>query len=146
MRKKGVSPVVATVLLIAIVIVLAVIIFLWARGFISEKAEKDGSAVEFSCELIDLKIGIFGDQLEIINRGNVPIYGIDVKLRGTGEVIVNELPGKTVGIGNSLSIDLGFTPSSGDEFNVVPIILGETETGKVAHTCDDQFGYAFTIT
>ena len=145
MKKKGVSPVVATVLLIAIVIVLAIIIFIWARGFIAEKAQKDGSAVELSCEFIDLEVGLFGDELEVINRGNVPIYGLEVKQRNTGEVLVHELPGTTIKIGESLRVSLGFMPGAGDELNVVPIILGETESGKVAHTCEDQFGFAFTV-
>ena len=40
--KRAISPVVATVLLIVLVLILAAIIFLWARGFVGEQVEKFG--------------------------------------------------------------------------------------------------------
>ena len=46
--KRGLSPVIASVLLIALVLVLASIIFMWARGFISEQIEKFGNPVELA--------------------------------------------------------------------------------------------------
>jgi len=39
-KKKGVSPVIATVLLIAMVVVIALIIFLWFRGLTKEAITK----------------------------------------------------------------------------------------------------------
>ncbi|MBU0761307.1 MAG: hypothetical protein KJ858_06510, partial [Nanoarchaeota archaeon] len=49
-KRRALSPVIATVLLIAIALVLAVIIFLWARSFIGEGLEKDGRAIDKACE------------------------------------------------------------------------------------------------
>ena len=147
-RKRGVSPVVATILLIAIVIILAVIIFLWARGFVTERAQKFGRAVELSCQDVNFEPGIFlseGDQpahyLDIINRGDVPLYGFEVKELGTGTLIVKNVLTETVTVGNSVSISLGEVLPSGTELIIVPIILGESDSGRVPHTCPDQLGF-----
>jgi flagellin-like protein len=144
-NRKGVSPVVATVLLIVIVIIIAVIIYLWARGFLLEQAQKDGSAVELSCDDVNLDVGVFGESLELINRGNVPIYGFNIKRRTTGEILVEDRSGTTIALGESRRIDLDETPESGDEFNIVPVLLGETDEGRVAHICDDRHGIAFSV-
>jgi flagellin-like protein len=153
LNKKGVSPVVATVLLIAIVIVLGIIIFLWARGFVSEQAVKNDRVVGESCRDIDFDADLFNCpgtcNLDIVNRGNIPLYGFDVKIRSTGEVLVHEISTTTIGIGGSTSLALGntygITINQGDELNIVPIILGETDSGKVAHTCSDDQGFALRV-
>ena len=154
MKKKGVSPVVATVLLIAIVVILAIIIFLWARGFVAEKAQKFGRAVELSCENVNFESGAFCDSqsdtcvLDVVNIGDVPIYGFEVKILRTGELIIKETTTGTVTIGNSVSIDLKILPSElpiETELLIVPVILGETDSGKVAYTCPDQLGFGTTV-
>lgn len=151
LKKRGVSPIVATTLLIAIVVILAVIIFLWARGFISEKVQKFDRAIDLACDDVNFEAGIaVGNtgnyELDVINRGNVPLYGFDVKILGKGQVLVNEILDSTVTIGDGATISLENTDvAGGDDLLVVPIILGESEKGKVAHTCPDQFGFATGI-
>jgi len=102
--------------------------------------------VDLACNDINFEAGIAGTSgnydLDIINNGNVPLYGFDVKILGKGEVLVNEILDSTVTIGDSAIIYLGDKVKSGDDILVVPIILGESEKGKVAHTCPDQFGFA----
>ena len=41
--KKGISPLVATVLLIGFVIVIAVTVWFWYRGIVEEQAQKTGT-------------------------------------------------------------------------------------------------------
>ena len=38
--KKGISPVIATVLLVLIVVILATVLFLWARTFVKNRSKK----------------------------------------------------------------------------------------------------------
>jgi flagellin-like protein len=143
-KKKGVSPVVATILLVVIVVIIALIIFLWARGFSTDKAQKDGRAIELSCEDIIFEAGIYLDgTIEVINRGNVPIYGVILKKHGEGVVIAKEVAGSTAGIGESFSVDIPpeISVDNGVDYNVIPVILGEAEEGKVDFDCPDQFGY-----
>ena len=70
--KKGVSPVVATTLLIAIVIILAVIIFLWARGFLSERVQKFDRAIDLACEDVNFEAAVAGSsgayELDVVNN------------------------------------------------------------------------------
>ena len=71
---RGLSPVIASVLLILMVLVLAVLIFLWARGFVSEQVEKFGKPIEQICSSVDFEVQKFGSSLEVVNRGNVDIH------------------------------------------------------------------------
>ena len=78
--KKGVSPVIATVLLLALVFILALFVFMYFKGFISEQVEKFGQPVDNICRSVsfDVRDRQDGDTttyfLEIVNRGNAPIY------------------------------------------------------------------------
>ena len=46
-KKKGLSPVIATTLLILMAVIIALIIFLWVKAFVGEKIQKDvGSGPE----------------------------------------------------------------------------------------------------
>jgi flagellin-like protein len=148
LSKRGISPIVSTILLIAIVVILAVIIFLWARGFVAEKAQKFGRAVELSCGDVNFESGVFCDAgncvLDIINRGDIPLYGFEVKELGSGSVIVKETSTGTVSIGDSVSVPLQ-GDLSGTELLIVPVILGETGSGKVAHTCPDHLGFGTSV-
>ena len=91
--KRGLSPVIATVLLIMLVLFLAAIVFLWARGFISEQIEKFGRPVEDQCKLVDFDVAVVDGTagqhaLEVVNHGNIDIYRLEVKktLGGNSEV------------------------------------------------------------
>lgn len=123
-NKKGVSPVIATVLLVALVLVMALIIFLWARGFLTEQLQKNGldvanvcSQVTYTSELVSTTEGY---ELKIANNGNIPIYQFEAKVMDTsgnaetvswayavdeGSVISAPLSSAT-DLGSALSIDI----------------------------------------
>jgi hypothetical protein len=91
--ENGLSPVIATVFLIMLVMFLASIVFFWARGFISEQVEKFGRSIEDQCKLIDFDVAVVagaGSQyaLEVVNHGNIDIYNLEIKktLGGNSEV------------------------------------------------------------
>src|SRR3989344_6352117 len=91
-EKKGVSPVVSTVLLIMIVIVIAIIIILWARGFVKEIIEKniDGNIkrVNEYCNEVRLEPFVNTDNtFGFDNVGNVPVYRFDLKVVETNRSI-----------------------------------------------------------
>jgi len=58
MRKKGISPQIATVLLIAFVIAIVVLIILWGKHYIEERAAKQGKLAEkqLECERVQITI------------------------------------------------------------------------------------------
>ncbi len=58
LKKKGVSPLVATILLIGFVIALLLVVFLWGKKYIEESAAKRGALAEkqYECELIKYEV------------------------------------------------------------------------------------------
>ncbi|MFH1290896.1 MAG: archaellin/type IV pilin N-terminal domain-containing protein [Nanoarchaeota archaeon] len=142
MKKRGLSPVIATTLLVSVALVLAVIIFMWARSFVEESIEKDGQHIELVCEDVFFVAEARAGQLFIQNTANVPIYAIEMRIKGEGEIAEIELPegGGTVGTGETMNFTLPTDASSGKTVVVVPILLGETDEDKVPHICDIEYG------
>ncbi len=140
--KKGLSPVIATVLLIAIALVLAAIIFLWVRGFAGEQAQKLDEPVANWCDDINFDAEVFEDRIVLANRGNVPLYQVQIRTVGSGTVeTFQTVTGATVSNGDTDSVDLSDYPLDSDEtpeVEIVPVILGEKESGKETYPCSES--------
>lgn len=88
LNKKGISPLVATVLLIGFTLALAVVIWMWAGGFLEERAQKAGKIanVEISCatevgfSVVNACKGANEVKLTIENRKNIPLVGFTIRL------------------------------------------------------------------
>lgn len=143
MQRRGVSPVIATVLLVLISIILAGIILVWAQSFVKEKAQKSGEPIENSCARIIFEAEAFASTqtIHIVNRGDVPIYGIEIRKKGLGSEIkvgLFDSDTNTIANGETGQIDVSETGSisEGDNLVIVPIVLGESSAGTKAYTCD----------
>jgi flagellin-like protein len=88
--KKGLSPVIASVFMMLLVVILAAIIFLWSRGFIEEQVEKFGKPIESYCENIAYEVAVYDNELEIRNVANVDINHFDIK-KGISAVVATVL-------------------------------------------------------
>lgn len=139
-NKKGLSPVVATVLLVSITLVLAVIVFFWARSFIGETVEKNERAIDMSCEEVNFFAEAANNELSIQNIGTVPIYAIEMRVEGNGEVNEIGQTGGTIGPGGTASFALPSEATCGSTIIAVPILLGETSSDQVTHLCDADYG------
>ncbi len=151
--KRGLSPVIASVMLITIALVLAVIIFLWAKSWIGENIQKDlgggPEAIESFCD--DIQFVAEADSsgtITLNNIGNVPIYGVEIKLKQGGSIenIGSGIFGNGIPKGSTgeTTISLGGA-SVGEEILLVPVILGETNEYKKPYVCDEKFGETITI-
>jgi flagellin-like protein len=140
--KKALSPVIATVLLLALVFVLAVLVFIYFRGFLSEQVEKFGQPIERVCDnvLFDVRLNEQDTSysLEIVNRGNAPIYYFDLKEVAGGD-------SDTIKLDVSLDGGEGIieNPVFGDETEEIilyPVILGKVkgERTKKPFVCIEQ--------
>ncbi len=153
--KRGVSPIIATMLLIAIALVLAVIIFLWAKSFVGEKLQKDlgygPEAIETVCEKVDLSANAIKDgaylKISAINRGNIPIYQLQVKKKGiSSRQIINDKLAFTGprAQGSLLSGEAGtaqdkiISVSKDDKIIIIPIILGEIDEKTKGYLCEKK--------
>ncbi|HLF53935.1 MAG TPA: archaellin/type IV pilin N-terminal domain-containing protein [Candidatus Nanoarchaeia archaeon] len=132
MNKKGLSPVIATVLLVSLVLVLASIIFLWARAFIPEKVQKFDSPVEDSCKNVVFEAAYGAGTVTVQNNGNVPIYGIQVGVRTGGSLDYVEVSqASTIVAGGSGHFTLYGSSAEGKELLIVPVLLGKTSNGEL---------------
>ena len=145
-EKRGVSPVIATVLLVVIALILAIIIFFWARSFVAEKIEKDGRDIDQSCAEVSFRAEVVLSEgnLAIENTGSVPLYGAEIrKKQFIGEIKKVATFDSTVRAGETGYIELDDIIEElevGNELIVVPVLLGETEQYKKAHVCDKEYG------
>lgn len=82
MNKKGISPLIATVLLVSFVVVLSLVIFFWGKQFVSELIEKRGdvAAIKLECENIELEVvNVVGNNLNLRNMGTKRISGFTLR-------------------------------------------------------------------
>ena len=87
-EKKGISPVIATVLLVALAIIFAIIIFIWAKSFIEENVLKNDEVVENSCDDVVFSASTeSGIALTVTNQGNVAISFAVKKTSGGSEEV-----------------------------------------------------------
>ena len=140
MSKKGLSPIIATVLLISLVLVLAVIIFLWARAFIPEKVQKFDSPIENACNSVVFEAA-YGSAtgLTVQNNGNIALYGVQIGIkRGIGSLeYVDVAQPSVIVAGGQKSFQVSGV-TSGNEIVVVPVLLGKLNSGELrAFACGD---------
>ena len=116
--KKAVSPVITTILLVMMAVILAVIILLWAQNFKGEQVEKFDGPIENLCEDIIVSASVSGNEISLINSGNVPVYMISIRVSGNSEdKEVNLLQGGTAVITSTM-------PLAGKTVELVPVLLG----------------------
>ena len=151
-KKRGLSPIVATVLLIALALVLAVIVYLWARSIIGESAEKNGSDISNSCELTKFTVdavmtdgGVLVNRVYIGNTGTVPIYCAEIrKSSGLGGIKkAGNFGGDTIVAGETGEIEFDYGAeglSAGDSITVIPILLGESKGKHKTFVCEKDYG------
>ena len=146
-NKKAVSPVISTVLLIMIVLILAVIIFLWAKGLVKEAILKEIAGTEKVtnqwCSEIKIKSIVNGDEFGFKNTGNTPIYKFDVKLTDdSGSSELYEISSEDGGMVNPGFITIVANRKYSDykEVKIIPILLGkgQKDGGIKEFRCDES--------
>jgi flagellin-like protein len=136
-NKKGISPVIATVLLIVIAIALFVAIFFWVKSMQKDVILKFGSGIEQSCLRISFDASVQGGVLQVENRGDITIGAINVYNKSGGNLISIDgitnpiMPGEASqlsGIGGC------------QQLKVVPVLIGISEkTGSEAFfVCEEK--------
>ena len=142
MKKRGISPIVASILLVVIVVVLAMIIFIWARYFISESLQKNNRPIEAVCGDVNIVASISGEDLIITNNGNVYVWDIRLKEISVGSSEISDLNTGGISPGASYTYTEGVT----GEIIIIPKLLGENEEGyDRVYICDEEDGYTLNI-
>jgi flagellin-like protein len=134
MQKKGLSPVITTILLVLLAIVLAAIIFLWAKGFVKETPLKfdpslnEDRPIEELCAKVDIQAVIVDNSIVINNLGSVPINKVQIRVYSGGSSNSEEF---SVDINSGLSRTITSTLTlTGNKVEIVPILLGKMKSGE----------------
>jgi len=128
-NERGLSPVVASVLMILLVFVLASIVFSWARGFALEQTEENSFSSAQLCEAVDFSIAVVGENgdsysFEAVNRGNVDIDSLKFKVYPSGD---SNIIASDVGLVTGMAIN-GDVVLSGyiEKVEVLPVLKGKS--------------------
>ena len=146
--KKGVTPVIATTLLIAMVVVIGLIIFLWFRGFTQEAITKfGGTNIELVCKDVVFDSSYSAGNLYLSNSGNVPIYSFKLKVEKPGshetldiEDVTGSWPETGLNQGGVFSGDITSSASDAEKITLIPVLRGTSDKGARTYACDEQYG------
>lgn len=153
-KKRGVSPVIATVLLVAMVVVIGLIIFLWFRGITEEAVTKFGGRnIELVCEDVEfLSDYSVAGILSVSNIGNVPIFGMKARISKQGGYETLDIGGLSVGWpniglrqGGTFSGDLNAEFTEAEQILLIPVLMGTSAQGDQTHVCEDKYGQDLII-
>lgn len=155
MKEKGVSPVIATVLLIAMVVAIGLIVFLWFRGIIQEEGTKFDKNVKLNCPDIDFESSYASGSktLSVVNRGNVPIYRMRIKIFKSGGYDTKDLrddisldwPKLGLNQGGTFSTDISSEIVDAEKIVLIPVLMGSTSQGKKTYVCEEIYGREHVI-
>lgn len=147
--EKALSPVIATVLLISMVVVIGLIIFLWFKGIVQEEGTKFGKNVKLVCDDIDFEASYSDGTLNIINIGNVAIYEINLKIEKEAsyetEKLVQNWPTLGLNQGETYSGDISGYVIDANKIVLIPTLIGSSSEGKKPYTCEEQYGHEITL-
>lgn len=154
-NKRGLSPVVATVLLISIVIAIAVIVFLWLNGLIDEPGTKmDGQNVETVCRDVEFEPSYSNStrKVSISNEGNVGIYDFKVRSSQQGneetedlQEITDSFPENGLSPGGVSSFELSNFGEDFDSVDFIPVLVANSDDGRKEYVCEDNVKKSITL-
>jgi len=150
-NKKGISPVIATVLLIAIVVIIGLIIFLWFRGMVQEAVTKFDENIELVCNDVNFDATYLSGVLSVSNTGNVPIYSMKAVIFESGSHTTEDLidlasdwPVVGLNQGDAFSESIGF--GNANKITLIPVLFGSSSMGEEPFVCNEkQHGYEIDI-
>lgn len=150
-EKRGVSPTIATVLLIAMVLVAGLIVFAWFKSMSKEAVTKFGDKnIELVCRDVEFEVSYNGGILYVSNIGNVPIYDLDLKKYESGGYETKSISAMAVswpGAGLSQGGTFSGGINLGDSTRVVaiPVLAGNSESGQRIVPCSENEGFELII-
>jgi flagellin-like protein len=136
-QKKAVSPVIATILLIALVLIIALIIFLWFRQLTQEETIKFGKNIELVCDDVRIRASYSSGTLHITNDGSVPIESFKLKTSSDGDYSTSDL--SEVGpVGEGQGAEKTIDLDSHSEVYLIPVLRGTSNSGQKNFVCENK--------
>lgn len=138
--KKGVSPLIATVLLIGFIVALVAVVMLWGKGFVMERAQKEGSLAkkQLACTNVKIDVKQRGSDMFLINKGIEPIDGLIIR---RGNNIVQCKPGSKKCDFDKLKqleeFEIQNIVGNGD-IDIIPALIPEGGVGAPLVPCSEK--------
>jgi flagellin-like protein len=141
LNKKGITPLIATVMLIAVTIAIFGTIFFWLRGMISENVQKFDSPIEKECDNVVFTASVDSSgygKITVSNEGNVPIIGMNIKAKNSGKTLTKSIRKPFDGVispaeTDVIELELGVFKSGDSQRTITPVIQGKgVKTGKMS--------------
>ncbi len=151
--KKGVSPLIATVLLIAFTVALGAVVMNWGRSYVESTAEltKQNADRGVQCsqdvrlefekinEVSQICYGGGGEngyvKFMIVNKGNIKVDAITVNIIGASEILSNSsINGTTLTVAQSRRKNISYDYTAYGEIQLIKIIPHVTIKG-INTTC-----------
>ncbi len=145
MKKRGISPLIATVLLVGFVIAMAVLVWLWYGNIIEERAQKvrEDTTGKFSCasdvSISVVNLGCDSDNawvnFDVQNTGQADLVGFRVFTEGSTGTDTHELP-QTLARSGTITAGVRVTNPVGvmSRVTIMPVIT----SGSSSTTCTGQ--------
>ncbi|MDP3917198.1 MAG: hypothetical protein Q8Q42_02825 [Nanoarchaeota archaeon] len=115
--KRGVSPVLATTILIGFAVVVTSVVMLFGGDLIENVKEKQGANIErtLECDLLSFKVtGVDGNKIIVSNDGQEDIYAFFIRYQGSEAEAVDSHHKQTIVQGGTGTIIAANSPGIGD--------------------------------
>jgi len=157
-QKKGVSPVITSVVLVAVVIGMITLIFFWLSSAMVEGVIKLDKNIDIVCQQdmkLDAEYDFTTGDLTLLNTGNAPIFDIKLKVYSQGNYktvrmsgIVGSDWGQGLTTGKSLTYNiasnLGYSLDKVEKIQLIPMLVGKNNA-KEKKVVDCKEEYSKTI-
>jgi flagellin-like protein len=145
--KRGLSPIIATVLLVAMVVVLGTLVIVWFNSLTEEAIVKFGKNIELVCDDVKFERDYSDGTLYITNNDYVPIESFEIKIDKGGagfetkniKDLIASWPVDGLKQGGTFSEEIAFDANV-ERIVLIPILIGSTSEGPKTHVCDERHG------
>jgi len=142
--KGGLSPVIATVLLVGLVVVSGLIIFTWFRGLTQEAVTKFDQNIQLVCNDVSFEASYSNGKLAVRNVGGaVPIFDFKVKISdasGFETTDISDYSGwPEGGLNQGGATEVNLNDEVSGDITLVPVLVGTSQKGaQASFTCDER--------
>ena len=132
--KKGISPVIATVLLVAIAIIVVTIIWFWASRSVKDVGSKFETPLNQACQELNLDVSISGSDINIVNSESQ--FSLEKIVLKDDSGSLYECSMNPIAPGDSSSITLSNCGASAAVItSVIPVLKGDNQE---LYNCDNN--------
>lgn len=140
MERKGLSPIVAVVILIGIAVITGGLLSSWITSFVSDAAKQDTCSINTMYTLSDVTYNATSGviKLKVKNTGTVKLYNFTVEADNGTNIALGQAtspaPSYMVDVGRAQYVVANFSPSNISNILTITILTQSCKGYSPAHT------------